>query len=73
MKVEILKTAIHQGVRYEEGDIRTVDNALGEYFCRGGVAKDTSGAVPTGNPGPTDVVLFVNNTTHSSKVETANG
>lgn len=55
MKVEVLEEhlrdeCIETGRRYdlEKGDIATVEESLGLYWCRHGWAKDVSGAVETG-------------------------
>lgn len=69
MKVEMLDTVLHQGDRFEKEDIRTVSEEVGEYFCRGGVARDTSGVFPTSTPEKNDVILLVDNVVLASKVE----
>ena len=68
MKVEMLDTVLHEGDRFEKGDLRTVSDEVGDYFCRGGVAKDTSGVVATATPDKNEVVLLVNNSATSAKV-----
>lgn len=59
MKIEVLKPFNHSGLQFHEGEIRIVDDVEGEYFCRAGWVRDTSGTVATANPGPQDVVLLV--------------
>lgn len=50
MKIEITEPngILHGRERFESGDVRSVDDALGDYFCRMGWAKDVDGNVPTG-------------------------
>ena len=57
MKIEALTTFLHGADRYEPGDVRTVDDELGAYFCRAGWCKDQSGAVETGEQRQGDVIL----------------
>lgn len=67
MKLEILSDFKHSGDRFTKGEIRQVDDAVGEYFCRAGWVKDMSGAVATATPGPNDVVLRVNKVSQVTK------
>lgn len=71
MKVEILTSFTHKGENFILDDQRTVSDADGEYFCRAGWARDLSGTIPTGNPGPADVVLEVQDTSVSTHVQLA--
>ena len=59
MKVKILTNFSHDGQKFHEGDQVTVPDVTGDYFCRAGWAEDLAGVVPTGNPGPSEVVLEV--------------
>lgn len=72
MKIELLETVKHDGQVFTEGDIRTVDDELGAYFCRAGWSKDVDGKVETA---PRDVnrvvTLGVHNATSKDAVKTA--
>lgn len=48
MRVEALEVIKSQGYVLSEGDIITVPDEVGAHWCKHGWAKDTSGAVPTG-------------------------
>ncbi len=50
-------------VTFELGDVCTVPDADGERFCAAGWAKDTSGAVATGEPTGGAAKLEVHNST----------
>lgn len=71
MKVEILTSFGHHGKEFIEGEQRVVSDAEGNYFCRAGWAKDLSGVVPTGNPGPSEVILEVQDVENDAAVSTA--
>lgn len=51
MKIEALTTFLDGKDRFEQGDIRTVDDARGANFVGNGWAKDLSGEVATGEAG----------------------
>ena len=59
MKVKILTDFSHNGQKFFTDDQVTVDGATGDYFCRAGWAEDLAGVVPTAKPGPSEVVLEV--------------
>ena len=63
MKIEALETFLHDGQRYEAGDVRTVDDGLGAYFCKCGWAKDVDGNVETA---PRDVNRVVKLDIHNA-------
>lgn len=57
MKIEIteqtgIKTAEYGHMQH--GEIRVVDNHLGQFYCANGWAKDVDGVVPTGQRGSLD-------------------
>lgn len=47
MRIELLETVLHDGLRFDEGDVRTVNDITGGYFCENGWAKDLDGKVAT--------------------------
>lgn len=47
MKIEALETFLDGRNRYEKGDVRTVLDENGEYFCSCGWARDVDGNVET--------------------------
>lgn len=47
MKIELLEKVLHGRDKFEAGDVRTVDDDLGAYFCAAGWAKDLDGNVET--------------------------
>lgn len=61
MKVEFLESVKHaiddELKSFSEGDIVTVPDAVGEYFCSLGWAKDVDGKVETGERDTNKVVL----------------
>ncbi len=61
MKVEILTSFLHDGAKFEAGEVRVVSDKLGEYFCRAGWVKDLSGAIATATPNKNESVLMVDN------------
>ena len=71
MKLEILKDFQHKGQDFVSGEVRVVDDATGEYFCRAGWGKDLAGVIATGNPGPADVVLEVQDAVNPAVVSNA--
>lgn len=48
MRIELLETVKHERDIYESGDVRTVPDGVGQYFCAQGWAKDVDGNVATG-------------------------
>ena len=73
MRIEALTEFLHGRERYMQGDVRTVADDLGAYFCQCGWAKDLDGNVETGNPGPTDVILAPDSVVHGLNTESAGG
>lgn len=79
MKVEILTEFKHGRDVYHPEEVvvsdetTEINEAVLKFWCNAGWAKDLSGAHPTGNPGPNDVVLLVDNVTQASGVEVING
>ena len=61
MKIEATEKIMHGRDVFEAGDIRTVPNEIGEYFCAMGWAKDTEGKVKTGERNTTDVRVTPDN------------
>lgn len=57
MRIEALETFLHGRERFTAGDIRTVDDELGAYFCKAGWAKDLDGNTPTGDRDTREVIL----------------
>lgn len=58
MKIEALSTFLDGRERFEQGDIRTVDDAKGAYFVANGWARDiTSDAVVAPFVGDTDLAI----------------
>jgi len=49
MKIECLMTFLDGKDRFEEGDVRTVEDEKGAQFVANGWAKDVAGRVATGN------------------------
>jgi len=47
MKIELLEKVMHGRDVFEAGDVRTVQDDLGAYFCSCGWAKDVDGNVET--------------------------
>lgn len=74
MKGTVLTTFSHKGQNFVEGETRVVDDKDGEYFCRAGWFKDSSGVVATGNPSFQDIVLEVEDVVSTTSLpEIANG
>jgi len=69
MKIEVLEFFLDGKDRYEEGDIRTVSQEDGEYFCSNGWAEDVEGKVATGERQTKKSVLDVRGTTHGQKAD----
>lgn len=70
MKIEILEKIQHGRDVFEPGDIRTVPDTLGAYFCNCGWAKDVDGKTPTGTRDVNRVVtLDVDGTAHEHNSE----
>jgi len=67
MKIEILEKVMHEREVFEEGDMRTVPDELGRYFCECGWAKDVDGGVETGKRDVNAVVLTPDSVAHATK------
>ena len=65
----IIDKFLHDGVTYTKGDVSTEPKELGEYFCRAGWAKDTSGIFATAEPKRDEVVLLVQDINQSNNSE----
>lgn len=50
MRIEFLTDIKHDRISYHKGDIITVEDKLGQYFCKAGWAKDTEGKILTETP-----------------------
>lgn len=69
MKVEVLTTFQHNGL-FHEGEVRVVDEVLGDYFLRAGWVKDLSESPkPTAIPSSTDVILEVQDVAQSNEIQ----
>ena len=71
MKIELLETVLHGRDRFEAGDIRTVPDEVGAYFCGNGWAKDVDGTVATGERSTTEVRLTPDNVAHANATQEA--
>jgi len=69
MKIEVIVPGgfRDEGDRFETGDVRTVTDERGEYFCRAGWVKDISGKVVTAKPNRDDVILKVDGSKKENK------
>jgi hypothetical protein len=72
MRIKILKSFGHQGQKFVKDELRIVDDSTGDYFCRAGWAEDLDGIVPTGDPGPTDIVLEVQQIVENTMIPEVN-
>lgn len=61
MKIEMLEKVMHGRDVFEEGDVRTVDDDTGAYFCACGWAKDVNGKVETVARDPKEVRVVPDN------------
>jgi len=61
MKIECLMTFLDGKDRFEEGDVRTVEDEKGAQFVANGWAKDVAGRVATGDSAAAETTLAVNN------------
>lgn len=48
MKIEMLEDVLHGREQFSEGEVRLVDEDVGQYFCSNGWANDLEGKVETG-------------------------
>ena len=65
MKIEALTTFIIGRDRFEAGDVRTVSDESGAFYCDCGWAKDITGQTTTGTQADGSVDLAIQNATHS--------
>lgn len=63
MKIECTTTFLDGRDRFENGDIRTVNDERGAYFVEQGWARDLSGVVQTGTPAEGPVTLDTHDST----------
>lgn len=63
MKIECTTTFLDGIERFENGDIRTVDDKRGAYFVEQGWARDVAGVVAQGAPVMGDVTLNTHDST----------
>lgn len=75
MRVEITEqTGIrHDGAYFSFGDVVTVPDAVGAYFCGLGWAKDVEGKVATGDRNTSNVVICPENARHLHVGEDVSG
>jgi hypothetical protein len=66
MKIEILTTFLDGRDRYEAGEVRVVDDAIGARFVANGWAKDEAGRVAVSAAGET--TLDIQNVTTNQVV-----
>lgn len=52
MRIEVLETFLHQGQRFEKGEVRAIEDNAGVAFCTAGMARDTDGVAATGELNP---------------------
>lgn len=67
MRIECKTTFLHDAERFTAGDVRTVPDELGEYFCRLGWATAQDGATLV-EPSPADTALSIDSAKHSQEV-----
>lgn len=63
MKIECNTTFLDGIERFENGDVRTVDDERGAYFVSQGWARDLTGEVVQGAPAVGDVTLDTHDST----------
>lgn len=66
MRVQVLNDFQHNGSAFITDEVRIVDNALGEYFCRAGWVKDLDGNVVTNKPNANEVILEIQDVLNSN-------
>lgn len=79
MQVKILKEFKHGRDVYHPDEVvisnenTEINEAVLKFWCNAGWAQDASGVHPTGNPGPSDVVLLIDNITQAVDQGVING
>jgi hypothetical protein len=74
MKIEMLEKVLHGRDVFEAGEVRVVEDWLGEHFCKCGWAKDLDGNVETVPRDPNrQVTLAVDGAQHATVAGDANG
>ncbi len=68
MKIQCLTTFLEGADRFEEGDIRTVQDDVGVRLVANGWAKDVTGEVATGAAAVGESTLDIQNLTASQEV-----
>ena len=58
MKIKFLGKWKHEGVDYEKDDVKSFDDATGDFFCRAGIGKDMAGKVATSKPKSNEVITL---------------
>lgn len=69
-KIEIIQQIKHDGQVYHAGETRMVDDKLAGYFCGNGWAKDSSGAIATGDQELGEKTLDIHNGQHATAAPT---
>ena len=69
MKIEFIRQVKHAGRTHETGDVVTVAETMGEYFCLCGWSKRLDGDEITPQPPPEHVTLEVNGTNHNHNAQ----
>jgi hypothetical protein len=70
MKIEALESIKSDGYVLDPEDVKTVPDDIGASWCAAGWARDTSGAVATGERTVLNAKLAVNNVSLSVKSNT---
>jgi len=73
MRIEALEKIMHGRDVYEKGDIRTINDETGAYFCSCGWANDMDGKIKTGNRNIHNTVIAPDNAVHETRAGEANG
>ena len=73
MRVEALESIKSDGYALAEGDILTVPDAVGAAWCGYGWARDTGGAVATGERRVLNAKLAVTTAAHGHAAQTVEG
>ena len=77
MKVQIIESSIKHEidgvlVTFEQGDIRTIPDVHGEFFCKNGWAKDVDGNIETAER-DVNRTIVLNVRSAKSTMEVGNG
>ena len=73
MKIEALENFSSGDYRLTAGDVVTVQDEIGSRWCALGWAKDTAGAVPTGERRVLDARLVIDPAAHAATAQTVGG